>query len=199
LADQVEVQPQANPELGLLAILTDRALAEPINLLTGPWRTQRVSINQSHWRWVAGLAAGVGALALVSLAVEQQLLSHQADAVRDEVQAQFSTLFPDQPAMGRERELLAREMAQLRFGQAAGLLALMARVQPVIQSNERLVVDGLNYASGELELSLNADDVGSLDRVVQQLNDLSLQASVSSATLSSAGAQGRVSISMGGS
>ena len=199
LADQVEVQPQANPELGLLATLTDRALAEPINLLTGPWRTQRVSINQSHWRWVAGLAAGVGALALVSLAVEQQLLSHQADAVRDEVQAQFSTLFPDQPAMGRERELLAREMAQLRFGQAAGLLALMARVQPVIQSNERLVVDGLNYASGELELSLNADDVGSLDRVVQQLNDLSLQASVSSATLSSAGAQGRVSISMGGS
>jgi type II secretory pathway component PulL len=148
---------------------------------------------------VGGLAAGVAALALVSLAIEQQVLDHQANAVRDEVQARFAALFPNQPAMGRERELLARELAQLRFGQAAGLLELMARVQPVIQSNERLVVDALNYEAGQLELSLNADDVASLDRVVQQLKDMSLSASVSSATLSSSGAQGRVSIAMGGS
>ena len=198
-ADRFAIQPQSPTQAGVLGALKDRALSAPVNLLTGEWRTQRVSINRSQWRWVGGLAAGVAALALVSLAIEQQVLDHQANAVRDEVQARFAALFPNQPAMGRERELLARELAQLRFGQAAGLLELMARVQPVIQSNERLVVDALNYEAGQLELSLNADDVASLDRVVQQLKDMSLSASVSSATLSSSGAQGRVSIAMGGS
>ena len=195
--DRVNRQAPQAPNAGMLAELKDRALNPPINLLTGPWRPHRVRGGQRQWHRVARWAAAVGALALVSLAVEQQVLSHQAATARDDVKAQFAALFPDQPAIGRERELLERELAQLQFGQAAGLLTLMVRVQPIIQANQPLVVDALNYSEGQLELSLTADDVASLDRVVQQLNDLSLQASVSSATLSSAGAQGRVRVAMG--
>ena len=183
----------------LLELLIPQAGATEINMLTGPWQPDAAKRWRGEWRWVAGLAFAVCVLATGLVAVEQHLLARQANQLQAEVTETFQSLFPGQRAMGRERELLARELARLQYGQAAGLMELMGWVGPVIAAQSNLRVESLNYRSGELELSVSAPDVASLDAVGQQLRSLDLEASVQSATLSGQGANGRVIVRRGGS
>lgn len=190
---------RAGEDRFLLELLIPQAGATEINMLTGPWQPDAAKRWRGEWRWVAGLALAVFVLATGLVAVEQHLLARQAHELQAEVSETFQSLFPGQRAMGRERELLAREMARLQYGQAAGLMELMGWVGPVIAAQSNLRVESLNYRSGELELSVSAPDVASLDAVGQQLRSLDLEASVQSATLSGQGANGRVIVRRGGS
>lgn len=190
---------RSGDDRSLLEALLPQAHRGEINLLTGPWQPDAARRWRGEWRWVAGLALAVVVLATSLVAIEQQLLARQANELQAEVTEGFQSLFPGQRAMGRERELLAREMARLQYGQAAGLMELMGWVGPVIAAQSNLRVESLNYRSGELELSVSAPDVAALDSVGQQLRSLDLEASVQSATLSGQGANGRVIVRRGGS
>jgi len=188
---------RAGADQSLLEILIPEARGGAINMLTGPWQPDAAKRWWGEWRWVAGLALAVVLLATGLVAVEQHLLARQANELQAEVTETFQSLFPNQRAMGRERELLARELARLQYGQSAGLMELMGWVGPVIAAQSNLRVESLNYRSGELELSVSAPDVATLDAVGQQLRSLDLEASVQSATLSGQGANGRVVVRRG--
>lgn len=183
----------------LIEILIPEARCARINMLTGPWQADAAKRWRGEWRWVAGLALAVSVLATGLMAVEQHLLARQASTLQAQVSEAFQSLFPGQRAMGRERELLAREMARLQYGQAAGLMELMGWVGPVIAAQSNLRLESLNYRAGELELSVSAPDVATLDAIGQQLRSLNLEASVQSATLSGQGANGRVMVRRSGS
>lgn len=183
----------------LLEILIPEARRAHINMLAGPWQADSAKRWRGEWRWVAGLALAVSILATGLVAVEQHLLARQSSTLQAQVSEAFQSLFPGQRAMGRERELLAREMARLQYGQAAGLMELMGWVGPVIAAQSNLRLESLNYRAGELELSVSAPNVATLDAIGQQLRSLNLEASVQSATLSGEGANGRVMVRRGGS
>lgn len=178
--------------------LADGAAASGINLLTGPYSPRSAVAARTYWRWVAGLAAGFAAIAIGLVAVENRQLDREAERLQQDIEQRFAQLFPDVGRVVRPREQAERELARLRFGQAAGLLDLMSQTAPVIEGQDRILLDALNYRDGELELTLRAPDVAALDQLEQRLRALDLAAEVRSASLDEDGASGRIRVTGGG-
>jgi general secretion pathway protein L len=178
--------------------LAEGATVSSINLLSGPYSPRSAVAARVYWRWVAGLAAGLVLVAMLGVAIESFQLGRQADALQERLDERFAEVFPGITARGRHRELAERELARLRFGQAAGLLDLMNRTAPVIEGQDRVVLDAINYRDGVLELTLRAPDVAALDQLEQRLRALDLAADVRSASLDEDGASGRIRVAGGG-
>jgi general secretion pathway protein L len=184
----------------LSAILARRAAAVEINLLSGPWAPKSAATAQSQWRWTAIFAAAAVVVLIGHAALERYQLAQRSAELDAAIERQFRQAFPEvgRVVPGREQTLAERELARLRFGQAAGLLDLMHRVAPVIDGLEQLRVERLDYRDGVLELSLRAPDVAALEDLEQRLRALELSAEVQTASLDDSGANGRIRVSRGG-
>ncbi len=181
-----------------LAALAARAVDAPVNLLAGRWSPDSTRLARGYWKLAAGLAGAVAVLALSLAAVERFQLASESQELQAQIEAEFRAAFPGMTPAGRHRELAERELARLRFGESAGLLELMNQAAPVIDAQEEIQLDGLDYRDGRLELSLRAPDVAALDQFERRLRALDLQASVQSASLEGDQASGRVRITAGG-
>lgn len=188
---------QAPPGQSLDQRLLKGAESCGVNLLSGRFSPRSALAARSYWRWVVGLAVGLIAVVVAAAAIEVNQLSRQSDRLQAEIEQRFSELFPDVGRVVRPREQAERELARLRFGQAAGLLDLMSRTAPVIEAQERVVLDGLSYRDGVLEVTLRAPDVAALDQLEQRLRALDLIADVQSASLDEDGASGRIRVTGG--
>ena len=194
-ADAIE---EASVRQSLDQRLVEGAGKAGINLLTGRFSPRSAVAARSYWQWVAGLAVGFVVVVIATMAIEVNQLSRQGDRLQGEIEQRFSEVFPEVGRVVRPREQAERELARLRFGQAAGLLDLMSRTAPVIEGQEQVVLDGLSYRDGVLELTLRAPDVATLDQLEQRLRALDLAADVQSASLDEDGASGRIRVAGGG-
>lgn len=194
---------QRNPRDGAgghdwAAVLAQGAEESGVNLLSGPWSPRSAVAARSHWRWAGGLVVAAIVLFVSSVAMERHQLARQADELQSAIEARFNDAFPDVGRVVRPREQAERELARLRFGQAAGLLDLMNRTAPVIDGKQQVSLDGLNYRDGMLDLTVRAPDVATLDEIEQRLRALDLSADVQSASLDEEGASGRIRITEAG-
>ena len=180
---------------GLMDAMLPAALDAPVNLLSGRWRPRDGSGHWKTWRWAAALAATVVLVAGATPLLERQMLRSEAAALQVEIDQRFSQAFPGLTPAGRHRELAERELARLRFGQSAGLLDLMHRTAPVLAGQADLVVEGLSFRDGQLELRVRAADVAGLDELERRLRSLNLNAALQSASLDGQGASGRLRVS----
>ena len=182
----------------LLSHLDATAELLEVNLLTGPWASAAQLRGRHQWRWVAGLALGLLLVLSVSVGIENHLLQRQSADLQARIDQKFAAMFPGISPAGRHRQLAEREWAKLQFGQAAGLLDLLAQVTPVI-SALALDVQALNYRDGRLDVAVRALDVATLDDLEQRLRSLGLRAALQSASLDDEGASGQLQVSAGGS
>jgi general secretion pathway protein L len=184
----------------LAALMAEQARRIDLNLLSGDWAPRSAAAAKSQWRWSAGLAALVVLLSLGYAALERFQLAQRSAELDAAIERQFRQAFPDigRIVPGREQMLAERELARLRFGQAAGLLDLMHRVAPVIDGQAQILIDRLDYRDGVLELGLRAPDVAALEELEQRLRALDLSAEVQTASLDEQGANGRIRIARGG-
>lgn len=182
----------------LLTHLDATATSMEVNLLTGPWASAAQRRGRHQWRWVAGLALALVLALTLYQGVENHLLQRQSAALQTQIDQQFAMLFPGVSPAGRHRQLAEREWARLQFGQAAGLLDLLAQVTPVMRALS-LEVQALNYRDGRLDLAVRAADVATLDDLEQRLRSLGLNAALQSASLDDQGASGQLQVSVGGS
>lgn len=196
-AHAMEYVPGPPDRAPLLAHLDATAASLQLNLLTGPWASAAQRRGRHQWRWVAGLAMALVLALSVSQGVENHLLQRQSAELQTQIDQQFATLFPGIAPAGRHRQLAEREWARLQFGQAAGLLDLLAQVTPVVRALA-LDVQALNYRDGRLDLSVRATDVATLDDLEQRLRSLGLSAALQSASLDDQGASGQLQVSAGG-
>jgi len=195
-------------ELGGRTIAVDRsdpleamlptALSAPVNLLAGEWAPRSATRLRQQWRWAAGLAAGVVLLLLAGAAIELRLLKSESEQLQTAIDAQFREAFPDVQRVVRHRAQAERELARLRFGESAGLLDLINRAAPIVAAQDAVILQGLSYRDGFLELGLSAPDVAALDQFEQRLRAVDLEASVQSASLDGDRASGRIRIGGGG-
>ena len=179
----------------LIDALAPGALAAPVNLLSGRWRPRDAAGGWRGWRWAAGLAGAVLLLGGTTLWLERQMLRTESAALQAEIDQRFAQAFPGMTPAGRHRELAERELARLRFGQSAGLLDLMHRTSPVLSGQAGLVLEGLSFRDGQLELRVRAADVAALDELEGRLRSLNLDAALQSASLDGQGASGRLRVS----
>jgi len=175
--------------------LVPAALHPAVNLLSGPWRPRDASASVRDWRWAAGLAAAAVLLGGATLGVERQMLRSESATLQAAIDQRFSQAFPGVTPAGRHRELAERELARLRFGQSAGLLDLMHRTSPVVSGQAGLMLEGLSFRDGQLELRVRAADVAALDELERRLRALNLDAVLQSASLDGQGASGRLRVS----
>ena len=187
---------QVDERADVLALLDATADGLDVNLLTGPWASAAQHRERQRWPWVAGLALAVVAALSAHAALEHRLLQQQSARMQAQLDAQFEAMFPGVRPAGRHRELAEREWARRQFGQAAGVLDLLAQVTPVMAA-QAVVVQSLQYRDGRLDLSLRAEDVASLDQLAQRLRALGLQAAVQSASLDDQGANAQLQIMAG--
>lgn len=184
----------------LASVLARQAASTPVNLLSGVWAPRSATTARSQWRWTAMLGVAVVGLVIGHAAVERYHLAARSAELEGAIEQRFRQAFPEVGRIvpGRELTLAERELARLRFGQAAGLLDLMHRVAPVIAGQAQLQLDRLDYRDGVLELGLRAPDVAALDQLEQRLRALDLEADVQSASLDEQGASGRIRIARRG-
>lgn len=192
--------PDRSEGQALPAILARQALSVDLNLLGGPWAPRSAATARSQWRWTAVLACVAVVMVLAYAALERYRLAQRSAELETAIEQQFRQAFPEVGRIvpGREQTLAERELARLRFGQAAGLLDLMHRVAPVIDGQAQTQVDRLDYRDGVLELSLRAPDVAALEQLEQRLRALDLSAEVQTASLDEQGANGRIRVTRGG-
>lgn len=189
-------QPEQRTGGGLEA-LTSGAANAPVNLLSGRFASSSLQAARSYWRHAAVALGVLVVLVLVQGVVELQVLKSRSSELQGQVDAQFYQAFPGIAPAGRYREMAERELARLRFGEAAGLLDLMNRAAPVIAGQEAVVMDALSFRNGQLEFMLRAPDVPALEALVTRLKALDLSAEVQSASMDADGASGRVRLSQG--
>lgn len=196
-SQRVHTVPQDRP---LALLLAEQAPKLGVNLLAGPWAPKVAAQAQQRWRQVGVLALLVLALLLTSAGLEHRKLKQQSRALDEAIAAQYQQVFPEagRRIPGREQALAERELARLRFGQAAGMLDLMHQVAPVLNGQEALVLDGLDYRDGTLELALRAPDVAALEQLEQRLRALGLGAAVQTASVDADGTSGRIRVRRGG-
>lgn len=185
---------------GGLNVLVPRAAAMTGQLLTGELAPATSRRHHARWLWAAALA-GVLILSQFLLAgLEYLQLRGQAQTSRAEVATHFSQAFPGiTPVAGREKLLAERELARLRFGEAAGFIELLAAAAPVIESTEQTEVQSLDYRDGALEIRLRADSIAELERLERRLSDAGVDAGVQSASTYEDGADGRLLVRGAGS
>jgi len=165
-----------------------------VNLLSGAWAPRSAAVARSQWRWTAILAAVALALVMTHAGLERYQLARHSAELESAIESQFRQAFPEVGRVVRPRAQAERELARLRFGQATGLLELMHRVAPVLDGQEQVELDRLDYRDGVLELALRAPDVATLDQLEQRLRALDLVAEVQSASLGDQGASSRIRI-----
>lgn len=182
----------------LPAILSGEAATFDLNLLSGPWAPCSAATARSQWRWTAILAAVAVVMVVGYAALERYQLAQRSAELDAAIEQQFRQAFPEVGRIVRPQTQAERELARLRFGQAAGLLDMMHRLAPVIDGQSQVQVDRLDYRDGVLELSLRAPDVAALEQLEQRLRALDLSAEVQTASLDDQGASGRIRITRGG-
>ena len=184
-----------------LQFLGAQLSAEPdLNLLQGAFAASHRHLPlQQLWRRGALLAAAAILLAFVYATADWWRLDRQSARLeaqqRDALQSalpQFATV-PGDP-----RQLMESALNRMRGGaDNGGLLALLARVGPVLGGTTRVSLKGIEYRNATLELGLRAPDVPALDLVREQLQNLGLRVELTSATTGDKGVDGRLRISGG--
>jgi len=182
----------------LLAVLGRQAESIDLNLLSGPWAPRSAATARSQWRWTGVFAAVAVAMLIGYTALERYQLGQRSTELQAAIEQQFRQAFPEVGRIVRPKTQAERELARLRFGQAAGLLDLMHRLAPVIDGQAQLQVERLDYRDGVLELGLRAPDVAALEQLEQRLRALDLSAEVQTASLDDQGASGRIRVTRGG-
>jgi len=170
----------------------------PIDLLTGPYASGSARDALSYWRYAGIAAAVVAVLGLGGAFLELRMLQSRSAELSSELDAQFARAFPGVTPAGRHREQAERQLSQLRFGQAAGLLDLMNRAAPVIAGQSSLVMDSMSFRDDRLEFVLRAPDAAALEDLAARLRALGLTAEVQSLSMDTEGASGRVLLTRAG-
>jgi len=181
-----------------LALLAGIALAEPVNLLTGPFASRSRLQAGIWWRRSAWAAAAVLGLAMLQVVVEWQSLRAQSRSLDGQITTLFTEAFPAVGPPVRPLEQAERELIRLRFGETAGLLDLIHLIGPVVAAQDALHTQSLIYRDGRIEMSLRAPDVQTLNNLAGRLRALGLDVKVLSALIEDArGVVGSIEVTAG--
>lgn len=152
---------------GVLPLLASGVRAQrPFSLLQGVFQIR--SNLQEHWqawRLAAALFAACLLLGLVQQVMSYVHLKRQAASLDAEVAQVFSQAMPgSQVQLGDELAQMESKLKELRGGGDAGsLLPLLDALGEVLTSNPSVQIIGLNFQGNNLQVQLQAADIGALD------------------------------------
>ncbi|RJS91796.1 type II secretion system protein GspL [Salinisphaera sp. Q1T1-3] len=205
--DAIEPKPELTPHAhagadALIGVLLDNGEAHrhPINLRQGDFARQ--SQFESRWRpfvLTGALAATWLVVAIAGRAIETWQLDNRIEALHQQTLAAFHGAFPDVQNINDLRVQAEQGIRSLRgAGGGGGLFAMLQATASVTGATDALQVQAMQYRNGELDLSINGDNVQSVETLragFAQQQDIQL--SVQSADASASGVQIRASLTQG--
>lgn len=181
---------QVGDTLALYARALDSAGPD---LLQGEFApARRRAGTDAAWRR-AGIA--VAALLLAAFAhagIETWQLSRLVDAQQEEMASLYRRAVPGASRIIDPAQQLRAALAASGQGGSDQALGLLAAAAPVLAARPDARLDAVEYRSGVLELTLNAEDVAGLDSLRAALAGKGLRVELVSATPGSRGIEGRL-------
>ncbi|HET7315512.1 type II secretion system protein GspL [Salinisphaera sp.] len=184
----------------IAALLAEpEALRSGLNLRQGAFA--RRSQFQSQWRplLLTGILAAIWlVVAMVARGVETWQLDQHADALHQQTLAAFHDAFPEVQTINDLRVQAEQGIRGLRGSGGGGLFPLVQAVAAVTGQTDDLQLQSMQYRRGELSLSLEGEDVQSVETLRAGFAQRDrIQLSVESADASSSGVQIRATVSRG--
>lgn len=191
---------------GVALLAAGAAAAAPFNLLQGAFsRRAQLSRLWRPWRATAALVAVVVVLGLTSMGVESYQLSRQDRVLGTRIDQVFRRTFPQVTRLVDVRAQMQQGLAALqrtRQGAGGGFLELLQRTGSVLHGTAGVRIDGINYRSGQMDLSVSTPGLHALDQLKRALaRSTGLKVDIQSATTGSGTdkrVQGRLRIEGGG-
>lgn len=171
------------------------------NLATGAFApSHRGEPALRWWRFAGWMAAASLVLAFAFAVVDRWVLARRVEALNVAMEQVYREVYPDGRRVPDPAGRMRAEFGQIKAGAVAqGAMGLLAKVAPVLAQDTHLVVRGLEYRAGALDINLLAQDVQSLDGVRERAAAVpGLSARLESASTSERGAEGRLRVAMAG-
>ena len=183
-----------------LAARTAQWPAASTDLLSGRYAPQARGVAGTRlWAWAAGLVlAGIG-MAALSMGVERWQLDRQYAEQRAQMEGLLREALPDVQRIVDPRAQMLGELSR-RSGQAqsGGALAMIGRIAPLISGSGRYTLDGFEYRSGTLDITVRGPDVATLDELRERIATLGYATELTSMVPGSGGVEGKLRVRGGG-
>lgn len=181
------------------AYLAGRAAQWPVagaDLLSGGYAPKgRGAVGIRLWSWAAGLALAGVAIAALSMAVERWQLDRQYTEQRTQMEALLREALPDVQRIVDPRAQMLGELSR-RNGQAqgGGALTMIGRIAPLISGSGRYTLEGFEYRSGTLDITVRGPDVATLDELRERIATLGYATELTSMVPGSGGVEGKLRV-----
>lgn len=148
-------------------------VADPVNLLQGEFAVRHRDVGALRWWRLAGVLALAAALAQgVWMQLDAWRLSARLDALNEAMTQIYRERFPQAKRVPNPRRMLEQA---LRSAGAAGAsedsgLQWLTRVAPVLGNQTQSQLIGAEYRGSQLELRIDAPDIGALDALRESLS-----------------------------
>lgn len=169
------------------------------NLLTGPYRSRRRAAATPMWLVAAGLTIAGVLVAMAAMTLERWQLDRTYMQQRAQMETLLRETVPGVQRVVDPRAQMLGELARQRGqGSSAGVLAMLARIAPLLAGSGRYVPESLEYRSGTLDFTLRGADVETLDQLRGQIAALGYAVELVSMVPGSGGVEGKLRIRGGG-
>jgi general secretion pathway protein L len=148
------------------------AAAVPVNLLQGEFvSAHRGSGALRWWRWAAVLALVAALAQTLWMQLDAWRLQARLDALNTAMVQVYRERFPNAQRVPNPRLMLDSALKQAGAAGQSGDsgLALLARAAPVLGNQTQVSLIGAEYRGGQLELRVDAPDIGALDALREGL------------------------------
>jgi general secretion pathway protein L len=192
----LKVQLLAGNALPLLAATAVNA--PPFNLLQGEFASRQGFTSEwPRWRLAASLAGAFLGLHLATLGVDWWRLHRDELRVDQELHAVAAEALPNIQNLSRLPSVRAAVDSRLRASRAVvseGLLGTFGVLASAMNAAPGTLLESLSYRDGVTDLTVDAPDVGAVDRVQQAARSRGFDAQLQGATPRDQRYQGRLQL-----
>lgn len=189
---------------GPLPVYASTAVTEPpFSLLQGEFTTRQGLAGQwPRWRLAAGLAAALLVVHVATLAYDWWRLRAQERAVDQQLRTLAGEALPGVQNLSRIPNLRVAIDNRLRTSRSAtgeGLVGTLDALAAAASQAPGTLVESLSYREGTTDLTLDAPDMGALDRIQQGVAQKGFQATMQGSSQREQRFQGRLQLKGPGS
>lgn len=126
---------------------------------------QNIGLKLKPWRWAATLFGALLLFQVANMFIEQQKLQKQEQLLSIEIEKVFKRNFPNAKTVSGIRKRMSERLTQLggNSGQSIDMMPLLAQSSAIVVQKQGSKMEGFNFRSGDLELSVSANSLSELE------------------------------------
>ena len=158
-----------------------------INLLQGEYAPRKIA-SQSYKKWYPALTllSIILVIQAVSAIIHYVDISAESDMLEKQIKQVFQKSLPDVKRMVDPKSQMQQKLSALKSskqGAGAGFLPILEKFSRAMQADNSIILKGLNFRNGRLDLELTINDLQALEKLKQSMAQTGMQVDIRSATV----------------